>query len=243
MFEKFKSPTLFFSGGRDSLATLLFLRPYWHEITVAWSNSGASPQSMVDYMASIAARVPNFVELRGNQPAWIRANGWPVDVVPVESTAANHGAVVRTIQFAPRTSCCGANMWEPLQRYIQTNRPTLVITGQRLDEVLRNRQRDGEFTKSTDGVTYWNPINAWDETQVMAYLREQGEPLPPGYADGATKSVDCWNCTDYVEHNAERYASMQRNEPEKWEQIHSVLRELGERLRIESKPLFDLIGA
>jgi 3'-phosphoadenosine 5'-phosphosulfate sulfotransferase (PAPS reductase)/FAD synthetase len=241
MFEKFKSPTLLFSAGKDSLATLLTLRPHWSEISVVWSNAGASPAAVIEYMGKIAERVPNFVELRGDQPSWVSAHGWPADVVPVESTVEMHGAEQRPLTFAPRTACCGANLWAPMRRYRAETGCTLVITGQRQAEGLRNRLRDAEFSER-DGVTYWSPLNAWSDADVYAYLQEQGEPLPPGYAEGATSSVDCWNCTAYLEHNAGRYAAMRRDAPEQWAQVAPVLRELGDRLRVESKPLFDLIG-
>lgn len=53
------------SGGRDSLACLYLLRPYWNRFWVYWLNSGDSFPEVVQLMERVRARVPHFVEIAG----------------------------------------------------------------------------------------------------------------------------------------------------------------------------------
>lgn len=216
---------LLFSGGKDSLAALLFLRAHWSDITVLWANPGGAHPRLVDYMAQIRARVPHFVEVNGRSREWIARFGWPADVVPVRWTDLEHGADAPRVRFVPYTQCCSANMWQPLRDYIDASGVPLIITGQKGSDALRQRARDREFTDIA-GRTYWNPLQTWDDERVLAFLRERGEPLPPGYDDGQSSSSDCWYCTAYLDHNTARLQRMRREEPQRWDLIGPVLAEL-----------------
>lgn len=238
---RFHNPTLLFSGGKDSLATLLRLQPYWSTLNVVWTNSGAAHPKTVEYMRGIAQRVPHFQILHGAQPQWIERHGWPADVVPVQSMPVMHGAEPRPIRFMPRTACCTHNLWLPVHRYILDTGCTLVITGQRGDEPLRNRARDAA-TSVIDGVTYWSPLHDWSHEQVMRYLQEQGEPLPPFYGEGVEHSIDCWNCTAYLDHNVKWFERMRTTEPDRWEAVRPILEDLDRRIRDDSEALRVVIG-
>lgn len=236
------SGVLFMSAGVDSLACLLLLRQHWDRLTVLWSNPGAPHPQTTAYMAGIRARVPNFVEVRGQQPAWIRTHGWPADVVPVRATAAGEvGAGPAPLRFQSYMDCCGANMWSPSSDFVTSTGAGLVITGQRGDEALRNRLRDGERSQ-LGAVTYWNPLQAWSRAQVLEFLAAQAEPLPPFYADGATSSADCWNCTAYLDHGVGRLGHMRRAEPERFAVVSTVLIELARRQRADAAPLQALLA-
>ena len=65
---------LLFSGGKDSLAALLFLRAHWDSITVLWANPGGAHPRLLEYMASIRRRVPHFVEVQGRSREWITSS-------------------------------------------------------------------------------------------------------------------------------------------------------------------------
>jgi phosphoadenosine phosphosulfate reductase len=238
----FKHPVLLFSGGKDSLAALVSLRDHWEHIEVAWANPGAPHPRVAAYMQAIKRRVPHFVELTGKQPEWVKANGWPVDVLPCRSVLNAPGVAPGRMAFAPYQLCCGANMWRPIAEHIARSGADLVITGQRRADALRNFSRDEEFT-TIDGVLYWNILNDWSDAQVFRYLEKQGEPLPPMYADGAASSTDCWNCTAYLDHNAGRIRHMRAAEPDRWQVIKPVLAELDRQLREDQQPLIDLLEA
>jgi len=45
------------SGGKDSLATLYLLRPYWDKLTVYWLNSGDTVPATESMMREIASAI------------------------------------------------------------------------------------------------------------------------------------------------------------------------------------------
>ena len=214
---------LFFSGGKDSLACLLLLREHWDKLTVVWSNPGSPHAETVEYMDRIRSIVPHFVELRGDQPSWIAANGWPVDVVPVKASSSGAiGFEAPKVPMASFLDCCSANLWEPMRRYVAEHKPKLIIRGQRKEESLRNRLTDSEVSV-IDGVTYWHPLHDWTSDQVKEYILAAGWELPPFYAIGAESSPDCWNCTAYIDHNLSRLRWMKRERPQMFAEIEPVL--------------------
>lgn len=232
---------LYFSGGKDSLACLLLLSDYWHKLDVVWANPGAPHPQTVAYMEAVRVMVPRFTEVCGNQPDWVRENGWPADVVPMRRTAGGEvGAGPAPVRFQSYLDCCGANMWEPLRRHANATGVTLAIMGQRRDEALRNRLRD-EVLQEIDGVTYWHPINEWSANQVLRFIQACGRDLPPFYDQGAESSADCWNCTAYLDHNRGRIDAMRRHESDRYRVIEPVLSNLAQALQSEARPLFEIL--
>ena len=232
---------LFFSGGKDSLACLLLLREHWDRITVVWSNPGSPHAETVEYMDRIRSIVPHFVELRGDQPSWIAAHGWPVDVVPVKASSAGAiGFEAPKVPMASFLDCCSANLWEPMRRYVAEHKPKLIIRGQRKEESLRNRLTDSEVSV-IDGVTYWHPLHDWTSDQVKEYILAAGWELPPFYAIGAESSPDCWNCTAYIDHNLSRLRWMKRERPQMFAEIEPVLDALSGHLEAHIRDLAEVL--
>lgn len=241
MFDQNKHGVLFFSGGKDSLACLLLLRPYWDRITVVWSNPGAPHAETVRYMEGIRARVPHFVEVKGSQPDNIVRFGWPVDVLPVKSSALGSiGAGEPEVRMQSYMDCCNRNLWEPMRRYMDEHKPSLVIMGQRKEEALRNRLRDAEVTV-IEGRTYWHPLHLWTADQVVTYIESKGEDLPPFYRIGAESSPDCWNCTAYIDHNTTRLRYLKRERPAMFAEIAPVLTALRKQIDTHSRELSEVL--
>ncbi len=234
MFDKHARGVLLFSAGKDSLATLLFLREFWDRITVVWSNPGAPHSETVEYMEGIRRRVPHFVEVRGSQPEWIKRHGWPVDVLPV--MASDEGEIAagpQEVKFQSVMRCCSANLWDPMRAYLDEYKPTLVIKGQRREESLRNRMLDAEVSV-VNGVTFWHPLHDWTTQQVLRYITEQGELLPPFYALGAESSADCWNCTAYLDHNRTRLRWLRETHPVMFNTMKPALDALHDHLTAQA---------
>jgi phosphoadenosine phosphosulfate reductase len=232
----------FFSAGKDSLAALLLLKPHWDKFTVVWVNPGAPHPRTVAYMTGIAKQVPHFLEVTGRQPEFIAQYGWPMDVVPMRCTLSGESASgPAPIRMTSVTACCHVNMWTPMANVVRDLGATLTINGQRSAEPMRNRAFDEEI-QVIDGITRWQPINSWTDDQVWVYLKEQGAEIPPFYAEGSTSSVDCWNCTAYLEHHQGYLAHMKKNDPERWEIVGPVLKRAAAELTVQSKPIFDVIG-
>jgi len=242
LLEKHGSAILMFSSGKDSAACLELLRPWLSRITLVWVDPGACHKLTLDYMEKVAKSVPNFHVIKGNQPETVAQFGWPADTLPVRSTwAGSVGAGTRAVSFQPYTDCCARSMWNPLNNFLSGFQNPLVVTGQRREELLRNRFRDEEI-QTIAGITYFQPINSWTSEQVWQYLKESGADLPPFYDVGAESSADCWNCTAYLDHNLGRLKWMKKVEPAQYAEVEGVLKELQLQLKEDSAPLNELIG-
>ncbi len=195
-----------FSGGKDSLACLYLFRDHWETLPVAWLNSGAAYSEMQDYMQMWKERLPNFIEIKSNQPQQIAEFGWPADVVPVNSTTAgksiteNDGPLIQ-----PYLSCCAANIWFPLHNAMVEMGVERIIRGTRLEDKRKSQFRNGDII---DGIQLVHPIENWTTEQVYDYLDEMRADFPPGYNEGEQTGRDCWDCTAYLDENKARIENL-----------------------------------
>lgn len=214
IIERHEVAVLQFSGGKDSLACLYLLEPYWQKIHVAWGNSGDAFPETLELMDLVRKLVPNFVEVKGNQPAQIERYGYPVDVLPVR----NHPAVAFLIHPHPRpklqscVACCNDNLWVPMEAQMKSMGATLIIRGQRLAEVQHTPVRSGDVI---NGVEYLFPLERWTSEDVREYL---GERLPSNYEYMDT-GLDCQHCTGHLFENLGKRKYTALKHPELHEEI------------------------
>jgi phosphoadenosine phosphosulfate reductase len=190
------------SGGRDSLACLYLLKPYWDRLTVYWCNTGDAFPETVEIMRRVAKQVPHFVEIDGRQPDVVRGYGLPSDIVPASHTPVG---IVGTGGNGPliqdRYSCCARVFMIPMHERMVQDGITLVIRGQKQADALKAPVRSGHVDL---GIEYLFPIEDWTTSDVMAFLKAEGAPIPRFYEmlDGAP---DCMTCSAYWENGAARY--------------------------------------
>lgn len=171
--------------------------------------------------------VPHFHEVLGNQPEWVREQGHPTDLLPIEGTA-----VGRTKESAPAIKlsfvgdCCLANLWQPMGDYIKSGQFTGVIRGQKLADSLRTDLQSGDVY---DGVEYCLPIESWSDNDVFAYLGDTFLPSP--YKEGLTSSLDCLNCTAYSSHRKGVQAYLDRHSPFVGQEVRMVRKEIARLAR------------
>lgn len=218
-----------FSGGKDSLACLMLCREYLHKIHVVWVNPGAPYPGIREYMKVIAESVPHFHEIAGDQPRSLAEQGYPVDVLPIwNSTFGKDSRNTEGVKVQGFVQCCNRNLWQPLAEAVAALDATLVIRGsKRADEIVTKYASGYE----ENGVTYVFPLEGMTDSDVMAYLDEQGAVLPDTYHEGMTSSPDCWNCTAYSMHAGEKFTHMRRHHPELWEQMRPVLKSIQTSIR------------
>jgi 3'-phosphoadenosine 5'-phosphosulfate sulfotransferase (PAPS reductase)/FAD synthetase len=190
------------SGGRDSIACLYLLRPYWDQLTVYWWNSGAAFPETVALMEKVRAMVPHFAEITSDQPGIVERFGLPSDIVPATRTPLGILAEgERKVMIQDRYSCCANVIMLPLHQRMVEDGVTLVIRGQKAADKLKATIRSGAVDL---GIEYLFPIEDWSASQVMDYLRSQDAPIPRFYEvlDGAP---DCMTCSAYWENGAAKY--------------------------------------
>jgi 3'-phosphoadenosine 5'-phosphosulfate sulfotransferase (PAPS reductase)/FAD synthetase len=227
------------SGGKDSLACLYLMRPYWDKITVFWLNTGAAPPQSVKRMMAIKAMVPNFVEWVSNQPGDIAINGYPVDVLPLRATSG--GSLFedyKGVRLQPYMACCANNLWIPMRNAMKELGITLIIRGQRDNDHRRSPIKSGQ---TGDGFELYFPIEDWTQEDVFAYLALQGVDVPPHYSYG-TSSVDCWDCTAYLYENAGRGAYLRDHEPELYPKFITIMKQIRSEVVREANFIEDVIN-
>lgn len=212
MFEDFFSRhervALQLSTGKDSAACLYLLEPFWGKLTVVWLNTGKPLHESLEYMEGIRAKVPNFLEVRANQPEWVRMHGYPADVLPYEATKMGAcGEAGDSIRFSETFECCKANMWLPMAQAMSEGEFTGIIRGQKLSDDLKSPLRSGAVV---EGVEYFFPIEDWSDSQVFEFL---GDRVPDFYKRGLPASQDCANCTGYVKSHAAWIPELLRIDP------------------------------
>ena len=204
MINGHKSAMLQFSGGKDSLACLWLLEEFWPDLLVAWVNTGDAFPETLSRMEAVKALVPNFLEIKSNQPMQIARAGYPVDLVPVWDTEFGRALdTSRENRYQPAYGCCGENIWEPMREAVKKHGVTLIIRGQRNEETKKAPVRSGDFD---NGVQLWFPIENWTEAQVREFLDER---IPPHYQFLDT-SLDCQHCTAYLSENRNKLAYMKK---------------------------------
>lgn len=218
VFARHENIALQVSGGRDSLACLYLLKPYWHRLTVYWCNTGAPFPETVKIMGAVRALVPRFVEIEGDQPAVVAGFGLPSDIVPASATPIGlmgSGGAGPLIQ--DRYSCCSRVFMLPMHERMVADGITLVIRGQKAADALKSPIRSGHVDL---GIEYLFPIEDWTAADVMDFLKAEGAPIPRFYEmlDGAP---DCTTCSAYWENGAAKY--LKRYHPEAFAEVQRRL--------------------
>lgn len=225
-----------YSGGKDSRAVLHMYREQLKDILVVWLDAGASYPEIRAEMEQMPRKVPNFLIVKGNQPAQIAKNGFPSDVVPMNYSPLGSHFLGGVAKVQSTFGCCNENIWQPLQQAMVMLGIKKIIRGQRDTDEYQNRFfRHGSLI---DGVECVSPLQGWTEEQVFAYLRENNIEVPAYYKNEMT-GRDCWNCTGYLRHNVARIGNLPA--PQKAE-VHRRLAVIQNAIAAETVPLTTILG-
>ena len=195
MLDNHEKIVLQFSGGKDSLACLYWLRPVWDKTIVLWLNTGDAHPETKAQMDEVRDLVPHFLEVMSDQPLQIEACGVPSDIVPVWNTPL--GRQVRPGQrYKIQTpfACCHDNIWLPMDKASRATGATCIVRGQRQEEKVRSPVPSGTWI---DGVEHVFPLEDWTRQDVLNFLEENHVPLPFHYRH-FDSSLDCQHCTAYA---------------------------------------------
>lgn len=209
IFARHERIALEVSGGRDSLACLYLLRPYWDRLTVYWLNTGAPFPETVEVMARVRAEVPHFVEIDGQQPFIIEQFGMPSDLIPTSRTPFGllaTGSTARPLQ--DRNDCCARVIMMPMHQRVLGDGCTLIIRGQRAEDTHKAPFRSGYVE---NGIEFLFPIEYWTAADVRAYLLGNSLPYPRFY-ETLSGAPDCMTCSAWWEHGVAKY--LKQHHPE-----------------------------
>ena len=222
---------LAFSGGKDSLACWYLYKD--QNPIVFWANTGKAYPETVDLVNKIKNEAVEFIEVVSDQKGQIAAFGLPSDIVPVDNTFDGMQLTgKKPVMVQSYLNCCYENKAKPLMEAAKKRGITQMIRGQRLDESHKSTARHGSIV---DGIMFIQPIETWSKEQVFAFLRTQGE-LPEHYAIEHS-SLDCYDCTAYLSHSADRVAYTKEKHPKLYEEYKISM----EKLKSAVLPVFQLI--
>lgn len=200
---------LAFSGGKDSLACWYLYRE--QRPAVVWVNAGKAYPETVALVDEIKSETDNFIEVKSDQDLQNAAFGIPSDIVPVEWTMEGMTFTSpKPTMVQAYLRCCADNIWMPLYAAIKRHGITHLVRGQRLDESHKSTARNGTVS---DGITYIHPIENWTKKQVLDFILAKRGSIPSHYHIEHS-SLDCYDCTAYAAHSADRIAWTEEAHPD-----------------------------
>jgi len=155
-----------------------------------------------------------FVEIETDQQKQNNEWGFPSDIVPINFT--NLGMTFsgnKQVKVQSYLGCCFENIINPMMQKCKEIGITELIRGQRLSESHKSTAVDGTVV---DGIKFLQPIETWSKQQVFDYLLEQRGSLPEHYSIDHS-SLDCYDCTAFLEHSADRIEWTKHRHPDLYE--------------------------
>lgn len=225
LLDQHKRIGLSFSGGKDSLACAHLLRPHWKRLTFYTVDTGDLLPETVrvidDMQRLVKAEGGTFKRIRTNSIGYQERYGLATDLLPFNCTpvgrAQLHGSA-GPINLISRVDCCGANIWRPINEFLDEDGVTLVIRGTRREDpawgwLESSNAGTGPDTFEADGRTVWLPIAKWRTPEVFAYLRSVRAPVANYYLDGfdSPSGPECSRCTAWC--NESKAAYVKKHHP------------------------------
>ena len=190
-FYQHERIALSFSGGKDSLACVHMLRDYLKDITVYHLDTGDLLPEMAASVSRVELGVPNFVRIETHVARWIERHGLPTDLLPYSTHPVGRAMGEPKVKLAPRYDCCYSNLMKPPFDRVVADGNTLLIRGTKAVDMKRLPVQSGD---NSNGISYWYPLQAWSNEDVMRYLRENDVPIPRVY-ETMTNAPECARCS------------------------------------------------
>lgn len=183
------------SGGKDSVAALLLMRPHWDKMTVYHCNPGDSMPETAEMVRRMSELVPVTV-VHGRVLKTRAQYGLPTDVLPWTSSQSAHTLNAgSTPLLQDWVSCCFRSIMLPMYERMIEDKITLIVRGQKTKDAIKGALVSGSVEM---GVEYLYPVEGWTDDECFAFMREHGIAPQRFYFEGAAHSGDCLHCTAWL---------------------------------------------
>lgn len=202
VFARHKRIAFQLSGGKDSIASLHMLHPFWERMTVYWLDTGDTLPEVRQVVTELSDQLPHFVRIESSAADVIAQHGIPSDIVPAKGTPMGLAATGGGVLIQDRYSCCLRTVMLPMHQRMLDDGITLIVRGQKSSDANKSPLRSGD---TENGIEYLFPLEDWTDDEVLIYLRENGIQYPAVYDRGMRTAPDCATCSGWWEEGRAAY--------------------------------------
>lgn len=196
-----------FSGGKDSLATLLLVMDAIGKPEVIFTDTGLEYPETLEYVRKISKNLKIKIRILKSENFW--------------KALEYFGVPARDYRW-----CCKVIKLGPIAKFIKQNygNKLLCFIGQRkYESKIRSKSKDIWINPWLPSQVGASPIQNWKALHVWLYLMEKKVEINPLYFKGI-KRIGCWLCpaSDLAE-----FEVLKNIHPKLWKKWRDVLEEYG----------------
>jgi len=222
-----------FSGGRDSLALLLLMKPHWDRLTVYHLDTGDEHPDTTKIVQEMAEQVPITI-IHSDVFRVKQSFGLPADVVPWTSSIHAHMCNTgKTLMLQSRAACCFNTIMVPLHNRMKHDGITLIIRGQKNSDEMKGELKSGDVV---DGFEFLYPLEDLNSTDCDDVIKAHGITLPAYYGEGLISSGDCLSCTAW--NDEARGAHLLKQYPSRYEVYRNEMAHIAQAVQQSMGSMF-----